>query len=285
MTSYWEQVIAEARLISLPEAYLQLKEVLDDPDYSMAEVAVPISQDPALTARLLRLVNSSFYGFAGNIDTVFRAVTMIGSQQVYNLALATAVAQTFDSMDNRIMDMTEFWRHSVFCGLAAKNLAKACNVLDSERLFVAGLLHDIGHLIMYQSIPELSQQAILKAQKTGQALHLVEKELTGLNYTRVGGELMRQWQLPGSLRETTEFHLEPEKALSYPLETHLVHIAVIMARAEKVAIEANNASLEIHQTSLEAAGLSMDTCVKISQETEQNVMTVLASMFPLKNTA
>ena len=273
--SNWETVIATSRLISLPKAFLQLKKVLDQPDFSMAEVALPISQDPALTTRLLRLINSSFYGFSGEIDTVFRAVTMIGSQQVYDLALATSITQTFDHMDSKVMDMCKFWRHSVFCGLAAKNLAKACNVPDSEQLFVAGLLHDIGHLIMYQSVPEKSYQAIIQAQETGQPLHIIEREIIGLDYARVGGALMHQWQLPESLRETTEFHLEPERANLFSLETCLVHIAVKLP-------EANNDTVQLPAHVLETTGLSVDECMDIKQQTELDVIKVLNSLFPLK---
>ena len=274
--SNWEKVIAEAQLISLPEAFLQLKSVLDQDDFSMAEVAMPISQDPALTARLLRLVNSSFYGFSGKIDTVFRAVTMIGTRQVYELALATAVTQTFDGMGNRIIDMPGFWCNSVYCGLAAKNLAKACNLLNSERLFVAGLLHDIGHLIMYQSIPELCEQAIILSNESLQPLYLVERDIIGLDYARVGGALARQWQLPGSLRETTEFHVTPEQSRSFPLETYLVNIAVQLTAIQNGNIE----DARFHPDALQQTGISLEDCESIMQQTELEISKVMSSIFP-----
>ena len=275
MISNWEQVIAKARLISLPEAYLRLKKVLDQPNFSMTEVAIPISQDPALTARLLRLVNSSFYGLSGTIDTVFRALTMIGTQQVHDLALATAVAQSFDRMDNNIMDMSRFWRDSVMCGLAASNLARTCGLAGCERLFVAGLLHDIGHLVMYQSIPELCQQSLLMAKETGKPLHLIERELIGLDSARVGGALMQQWQFPGSLRETTEFHLDPAQALLYPMDTYLVHIAVALA-------EEDFDEARLQADSLKYTGLSVDQCLGVRQQTEEDVVNVFNCLFPLQ---
>ena len=281
METSWEQVMSHARLISLPEAFLRLQKVLADDDFSMADVALAISQDPALTTRLLRLVNSPFYGMAGKIDTVFRAVTMIGSKQVYDLALATSVAQTFDQMDSKVMDMERFWRRSVFCALAAKKLAGACNVLDSERLFVAGLLHDIGHLVMYQGLPELCLQAIIEARESGRSLHQVEHELCDLDYARVGGALMRQWQLPGSLRETTEFHVDPEKALMFPLETCLVHIAAVLSDDFPVTPEIH----QIHAFALETCGLNVQACIDVRQQTEQDVAQVYASLFPLKKSA
>jgi HD-like signal output (HDOD) protein len=273
MYSNWDRVVSNTRLISLPEAYLQLKEVLLQKNFSMADVAVPINTDPALTARLLRLVNSAFYGLSGKIDTVFRAVTMIGTQQVNDLVLSTAVAQTFDGVDNQVMDMVSFWKHSVTCGLTAKNLAKASNVKDSERLFGAGLLHDIGHLIMYQSVPELSQQCILQAFKSDQPLYRVERELIGFDYAKVGGALLQQWQMPTSLCEAVEFHLQPDQALVSSRDAFLVHIAKAMI-AEDFEIK------YLHPDSLEVSGLSKDQIMAVREQTEQDVAEVLDSLFP-----
>ena len=276
MGSNWEQIIARARLISLPEAYLNLRQVLDQPDYSMAEVAIAINRDPALTARILRLVNSSYYGFSGRIDTVFRAVNMLGSQQVYELALATSVAQTFDGMDSQVMDMPQFWRHSVLCALLSKNLAKACQPMLADSLFVAGLLHNIGPLIMYQAIPELCQQAMVQAREQARPLYQLERELIGLDYARISCELMRQWQLPLVLRATGRFHQEPHLAQEYPLETRLVHIAVRLAEQENNRIQ----NLQIAPEVLARTGLSLEQCRMIMQQSELELVQVMSAIFP-----
>ena len=276
MESNWEQIIARARLISLPEAYLNLKRVLDQPDYSMAEVAIAINRDPALTARILRLVNSSYFGFSGSIDTVFRAVNILGSQQVYELALATSVAQTFDGMDSRIMDMSQFWRQSVLCALLSKNLAKACQPMQADSLFVAGLLHNIGHLIMYQVIPELCQQAKIQAREQARPLYQLERELIGLDYARISCELMRQWHLPQILRTTGRFHLEPERALEYPMQTSIVHIAARLAEAEVNAMD----NVDLNPQVLALTGLSLEQCMTLKQQSELEIAQVLSAILP-----
>ena len=166
MSTIWEQVTAGAKLISLPDIYLRLRSVLDDPDFSMSEVADVISRDPGMTARLLRLVNSAYFGLAAKIETVTRATSLLGTQQVHDLVLATSVADTFEGMSSEVMDMQRFWRRSIHCGILSRQLANKCNVLDSERLFVAGLLRDIGHLVMYQTIPLQSQQAMEQSART-----------------------------------------------------------------------------------------------------------------------
>jgi HD-like signal output (HDOD) protein len=276
MESNWEQIIATARLVSLPEAYLNLKQVLDQPDYSMAEVAIAINRDPALTARILRLVNSSYFGFSSRIDTVFRAVNMLGSQQVYELALATSVAQTFDGMDSAVINMAQFWRQSVLCALISKNLAKACQSMQTDSLFVAGLLHNIGHLVMYQAIPGLCQQAMIQSQEQARPLYLVERELIGLDYARISCELMRQWHLPHMLRETGRFHLEPDRALEFPLQTCVVHIAARLTEAEGNDMD----DLRLNPAALAVSGLSLEQCKAIRRHAELEVAQVLSAILP-----
>ena len=158
-----KDVLRTAKLFSLPDIYLRLKNLLKEPDFAMAEVAVIISQDPAITLRLLRMVNSSLYGLSTKVETVSRAITLLGTQQIHDLVLATSIAQSFDRISINVMDMRRFWRRSVYCGIITRQLAIKCGGCDPEHLFIAGLLHDIGHLIMYQAIPDLSQQALLIA--------------------------------------------------------------------------------------------------------------------------
>ena len=285
MTTTWEQVTNTAKLISLPDIYLQLKAVLDNPDYAMTDVAVVISHDPALTARLLRLVNSSYFGLATRIDTVSHAINMLGTQQVHDLVLATSVAETFKDMSSDVMDMRLFWSHSVCCAVTARMLAYACNVLDSERLFVAGLLADIGHLVMYQSIPDLSQQSIARAEKNGRPLYLVERSLIGLDYARVGGALMRRWGLPKSLWESTEFHVEPGRATEYPIQTAIIHIATTLTAAAESSEEPDARMSEVDTTAWDVTELTPEQCIAVQKEVGRKVDSVINLFFPPKRAA
>ena len=160
MSTLVERISQRAKLVSLPDIYLRLKAVLDDPNSNLADVADVVGTDPAMTARVLRLVNSAYFGLATEIATVSRAISLLGSQEVHDLVLTVSVAESFDGMSNEVMDMSSFWRRSVVCAITGRELASMCNVLDSERLFVAGLLRDIGHLFIYQATPQKAQQAI-----------------------------------------------------------------------------------------------------------------------------
>ena len=143
MITAWEQVTTQTKLISLPDIYIQLKAVLDDPNYALADIEAVIEKDPAITARLLRMVNSAYFGLAVEISTVNRAINLLGTQQIHDLVLATSVSETFTGIPDDIMNMQQFWRHSVFCAAASRVLAAACNVLDSDRLFECD--HHTGH--------------------------------------------------------------------------------------------------------------------------------------------
>ena len=226
-----EQVIHNAKLTSLPDLYLRLKSVLEDPDFSLANVADIISQDPAITARLLRMVNSPYFGFVSKIETVSRAISMLGTQQVHDLVLATSVAKVFAGLSSKVMDMTAFWRSSVYCAVLSRQLASRCRLLDNERLFVAGLLRDIGHLPMYQSIPELSQEARQRAGTDERPLFRIERDLIGFDYAQVGGTLMQKWAMPRSLWEITRYHTEPAKTREFSLEISIMHIASAVTEA------------------------------------------------------
>jgi HD-like signal output (HDOD) protein len=280
MTTVWERVTANAKLISLPAVYLRLKEILAQPDFSMADVALVIGQDTALTTRLLRLVNSPYFGLADKIDTVFRAVNMLGTQQVHDLALATSVAHSFEGMPSEAMDMPKFWRRSVFCGLVTRGLARVVGVPESERLFVAGLLRDIGHLVMYQTVPEPCLKAMLEAEQRKQPLYLVEREIIGIDYARVGGMLMRQWQLPGSLREAAEFHTEPRRALSYAVETCLVHIASLLVTAAETGQEFGVGALAPQTVSWDVTGLMVEQCLSVQSQSEAETDRALDFFLP-----
>ena len=282
MDTTWKDVTQAARLISFPDVYLRLKDILDDPDFAMAEIAVAISQDPGITLRLLRLVNSSLYGFSAKIETVSRAITLLGTQQVHDLVLATSVAQAFKGMSTAVMDMQRFWKGSVYCAVTSRQLAALCSGCDKERLFVAGILHDIGHLIMYQSIPDLSQEAIFAAKGSGDPLHVVERTLFGFDYARVGAKLMQDWSLPESLIEITMFHVEPEKAENYPLETALVHLGSLLTKANNEEGVFNEGPLAVKPSIWATTGLSPQDCTPLHSQNVEETEEVMSLIFPRK---
>lgn len=265
MAPLLHDVLHAAHLLSLPDIYIRLRRVLDNPGYTVAEVATVIDKDPALTLRLLRIVNSSLYSFAARVDTVSRAVALLGTQQIHDLVLATSIALTFKGMAVHLMDMQRFWRRSVYCAAACRLLAGRAKTGEPERLFVAGLLHDIGHLLMYQAIPDLAQQALVRARAESLPVHVVERALLGFDYATVGGELMRLWEVPESLVESVRCHLEPEHARHFPVETALVHLGALLARAENEEGPPDQEQLPVASRVWLATGLAPEDCTALHE--------------------
>ena len=279
MSMELQAVINATTFFSLPDVYLRLKNILDDPDFAMAEVAVVISHDPSITLRLLRMVNSSFYGFTQTIDTVSRAIMLLGVQQIHDIVLATSVAETFKGMSSEVMDVGRFWRCSVYCAVACRQLAILCGACDKEKLFVAGLLHDIGHLAMYQALPETCQQALFSAQKTRQPLFQIEQKLLGFDYAHIGAHIIEQWHLSETFKETTGYQVMPEKAEQFPLETALVHLGAMMTKADDGEGAFNEGALTVHPAAWEISKLSQEDCISLCGEIDKDVRVAMECIF------
>jgi putative nucleotidyltransferase with HDIG domain len=219
------------KIPSLPLICSRLSEAVDDPRSSTVEIAQLISHDPALTARLLKLVNSSFYGFPSRIETPSQAVMVVGTAHLCDLALTTSITRIFRDIPPDLVSMDSFWRHSIACGLAARLLAAQRREPDGERFFVAGVLHDIGRLVIYLQAPDAARQALGRARERDELLHVCEREVLGFDHAAVGAALMRAWRLPASLEEAVAHHHAPARASRYPVEAALVHVADIIARS------------------------------------------------------
>jgi HD-like signal output (HDOD) protein len=213
-------------LATAPEVYARVTELLDDPSSSLVKLSHAVEQDPGLTARLLKIVNSAFYGFPSRISTVSKAITIIGQRELRDLVLATTVLELFNGLPNELVSMGSFWHQSLRCGVVARVLAsRRQGTEEVQSVFVAGLLHEVGHLIIYRKIPELAREAILRNRYNNVALHLAERQVFGFDYAEVGGELMRLWKLPMVLQEAVELHQTPHLASSFRTETAIVHLA------------------------------------------------------------
>lgn len=220
-----ELVEGSVRLVSLPEVCIRINEMLDDPNVTVTSLGNVIIQDTSLTARLLKMVNSSFYGYEARIETVSRAVTVIGLRELRGLVIAASAVEMFSNVPEESLNKVRFWRHSLYCGVIARLLAEKCNVLHSERLFVAGLLHDIGKLIIAQRLPDVAKEVLDEIQLGQRPALEIEKELLGFTHAEVGCELMTSWNMPETLINSVSHHHDPRASKNGVIETCLVHIA------------------------------------------------------------
>ena len=225
------ELVARAReLATLPDVYFRTKTILEDPTSSHEDLADAIASDPALAGRLLRMANSAFYGRPGSIATITRAVGLFGTQQVHDLVLATAIIDSFKGFSSSLVHPREFWRSSLYAASAAKSLAEKCDILDSERLFVAGLLAQVGLLILYQELP--SQMREILDAAGNQDFAAQQRKRIGFDYARISAELFESWQLPAELVSPISGHTQPSAAAENQLETAIIYIATQLARAK-----------------------------------------------------
>jgi len=218
-------------LSSLPVIFTRINDAVNNPRSSLADIGRIIGEDPGLTARLLRIVNSAFYSFPSKIDTISRAVTIVGTQQLRDLALATSVMKVFRGIPEDLISMEAFWCHSIGCGISARVLASHRREANLERYFVTGMLHDIGRLVLFMNLPDRSRAAVMRCRSSGELLHRVEYDEIGFDHATVGSVLLQAWSLPTSLEEVVACHHTPQKSLRYPVETAIIHVADIVAHA------------------------------------------------------
>ncbi|MYL84522.1 HDOD domain-containing protein [Desulfovibrio aerotolerans] len=226
-------------LVSLPEVFMRIREVLSDPNSTVEEASAVIGKDPSLTAKLLKLVNSAFYARTlrvsgglppGPVDTLSRAVMLLGLNQLSTLAMGVSVLPLFKDIPAGCIDLRQFWRHSIGVGLIAKLMAVRMHDPSPERFFVAGLLHDIGRLVLYKQVPAAAGASMAEAAATGRHLVEVEQELFGFNHAELGGMLLHKWRFPESLEQAVWRHHAPTTG-EVPLEPAIICVADMIAGA------------------------------------------------------
>lgn len=216
-------------LVSPPDVCLKVGEMLNDDTASAQDFAEVIMRDPNLTARILKLVNSAFYGLQSKVDTVSRAFSVLGTRELARLVYAVSAVQTFSKIPAEVTNINTFWRHSVYTAMTAEALAKKIRVLHPERLFVAGVMHDIGTLLINARFPEVATQIIPATAGNEMLLYYDEHEWLGFDHARLGAMMVESWHLPAATCDAIRWHHEPRKATVAPLEAAILHVSELLA--------------------------------------------------------
>jgi len=242
------------QLVTLPAVYFEIRRVIESPNSTMMDIARTISTDPALAAKMLRIVNSPLYAQSRPVETITRAVSMLGMIQIHDLALAASLSSSFARIPVGVMDMARFWRGSVLRACLMKALAVRAGLREQERSFLQGLLSDIGHLVMYLRIPDACAVVLHQAQTGNTPLYRIERDNLGCDYAQVGASLLRRWHLPAGVHEVVAMQNTPAESTQYRREAALLHIAVSIASEP----EDDFASDRIEPAILAMAGLDSE---------------------------
>ena len=205
ITQFVQQVLDDnPQLSSLPQTMVEVLRVARDENASACDLAEILQRDPAMTAKVLRMVNSPYYGMMREIGSVRQAVQTIGTRQVMALALTSSIYRMTDNWDSSL-NRVRFWRHSLEVAIASRMIAEKAGYRHSEETFVAGLLHDIGLLILENAAPEQFSRVWKQAERDGN-LPEFEIETWGTNHALIGQYLLERWNLPEAITRAVGRH-------------------------------------------------------------------------------
>ena len=257
------RIISEIEsLPPVPRIYAELCQVTEDPQTtSTEEVAKVISRDPAVAAKIMQIANSAFFGQRRQVETVSRAVVVLGLEMVKNLVLATSVFQTFETNDVQALDQEQFWKHCLACGMSAALLERKVSGdrKRSEIAMLAGTIHDLGKLVFAQYMPERYAEVVGISRMRQLMLTEVEEDMLGTTHAAVGGYLAEWWNLPVHISEALHWHHEPsESGHDVPLAS-VVHLADIVVHRAEIGFSGCGRVPDVDETAVEALGVGPQT--------------------------
>lgn len=231
MTDKKKSILGKVKNVpSLPSVVIKLRTFLNDPDFSFDELSQVIEYDPGLTANILQLANSAYFGWSGTIKTVKDAITRLGTNRIFQMVLCMSVAPIIRKpIKGYDMDAGSLWEHSIATAICAEELARSMGIEDVEEAFTAGLLHDIGKVVLGTFV-EVDDEPIRElVEKDNLAFNEAERMVLGLDHAEVAGELLAAWSLPEEVVCAARWHHEPSKGPEdYRPIVDLIHIADVL---------------------------------------------------------
>ncbi len=269
-TEYKGRILAINQLPALPTTLDEVTRIMESPGASTEQIARVISVDQALTAKVLRMVNSPVYGFPGRISTLQHALMLLGFNVIRGLIISTAV---FDAMNKSMMGL---WEHSLACSLCCAEIARATERKNPEEFAVAGLLHDLGKAVFILQLPEAKAEVdnLVRAQD----LSFLEAEIKvlGFGHDRVNKWLAEQWNLPLVLREGMIHHHKPLSAEFHPEVAAAVQLGDFFARLFSCGFSGDDGVSRVDPRSLKLLGINQKLLEGILDSVSEEMFSALA---------
>ncbi len=274
LSSPEELIAGEVALSSFPDTYFRIVEVIGSPRSSAWHIADVVGKDTSLAAKLLKVVNSSFYNFPSRIDSLPRAVALIGGNELSTMALGISAVSMFPEIPESFASMKKIWRHAVATGVLARLFAIPHPEVFQERIFVAGVLHDIGRIVLLRHLPEAMVGALHRAQRENMPLHEAEEKILGYHHARLGGLLLRRWKIPPVIENSVAWHHTPAQA-SLALEPALLHLADLAAITLGEGTSPEQVAPRLDEDAWRLVGLPPESLETLVAQSERQISEIL----------
>jgi len=260
-------------IATLPEVTIKIIQIVEDPKSTARDLHDVIKNDPALSSRLLKVVNSAFYGLPGQIASVDRAIVLLGLSAVKNIAIAASMTHLFSGgVAIEGFDGMQVWRHSIAVAVASRLITAAHGKPMMEESFLAGLIHDLGLLVERQANPKGIAEVIARHQAEGGSFRELEHEIIGADHQAFGSALTAKWRFPASLCTAIGYHHKPMDLAEVNRELPaLVHVADMLASQTGIGFTATAINEQYDEEALDVIGLNQDDLNTISEQLPEQV--------------
>ena len=269
---------------SIPGSALRLLELVDQADASIEDIEEVLRLDPGLTANVLKLTNSAFFGLPSKVGSVKRAVMLLGLKKLKQLIMASCVSAVMDKdIPGYDLPAGELWRHSIAVSVAAEGLVGELGIRSGEDIFTAALLHDVGKLVLGQFIND-DYDALQAAAGNSVSFEVAEKEVLGADHAEIGARILEQWSLPAELVHAVRWHHNPEMASDVLPSTDIVHVANMLCLMLGIGVGREGLQYQPSPVVTRRLGLKPFHLEKLASQTIQ-AMGELADIFVMAETA
>ena len=263
-----EELVAKVEELPVfPQSVLGIIKLIEDPNAGVKDVEREIIKDQGLTAKILKLANSSYYGLSRNIKTVGDATVLLGFQAIKSMVLATSVSKVIDrELPGYALGKKALWHQSQISAITTRVVAKKCRYAKADQAYTAGLLKDIGKVILDHYLSGDYEKVLAEVNRSDKTFLEVEQSLLGFDHGQVGAQIAEKWHLPLELVEAIERHHTPEKATVNPKMTAMVHVSDVLVMMMGLHLGVDGLSYPLSKEAVELLGLGMGDLEEIMSE-------------------
>ncbi|MDY0361058.1 MAG: HDOD domain-containing protein [Desulforegulaceae bacterium] len=264
----------DEKLPVLPDIFTKLMDIIENPRSSASDIAGIVEKDASLSARTLKLVNSSFYGFSKKIDTIYNAVVILGTKQLSLIAMGLSVLKIFKDVPSKYLNMRKIWEHSLAVGICSRIISRQTDCQDYNKIFLAGVLHDIGKLVLFKKIPLKCALIIKEVWEKDLFILEAEEKYLGFTHCEAGERICSKWKLPDLFGDIAKNHHNPQNS-QFPLQCSVVHLAEVIVNAIEIGCSGEKLVLPLNEYSWDILDLSPNAIPVIIRQLQVEMQTSL----------